>query len=465
MYSVRKIQINDKHPLFEWCTLLCSGANCMYNAALFRIRQCMTGLSKKEDERHPLEQEVLDEIEAMLPAMNKGKGKRKADSKCEFVMPTKEKWLLGYNFLDAFFKITDNPDYYRKGFPVHAAQNAIKQAVRDMKSFFALKRDYKDNPKKYLGEPNLPGYKKSGGLTIATLDSKADVVYQPESGKFKLPKTKLLLDAGKDFNGELQEAKIVPTHGIFVFTLVFFQEDQVFELPEPSRIAALDMGVENFAAITTSTGNKSLLVKGGAIKAAKHEQSLRMKKFQEGQTKRTKGKFIPTKRYQKMMFRFQNRTHDLICKMAVKVINWLKENEIDTLVVGHNKGQKQSANMGRDNNRTFCTIPFDDFRWQLAYRCQKEGIRYLETEESYTSKSSFLDQDELPVWNGKHQEYAFSGKRITRGQYRSKEGITINADLNGAANIGRKLFPTFFVPENVCFETEIHKFGKPVPAV
>ncbi len=238
----------------------------------------------------------------------------------------------------------------------------------------------------------------------------------------------------------------------------------------PKQAAALDPGLENFASIVTSSGTKCLIVKGVAIRNAKRQEQYRACQFQSGQCGRSKKKFIPTKRYRKCILHYENRVRDLVSKTAVQIIRYLKENEINTLIVGHNKNQKQNIDIGTKNNRQFCSMPIGILRNQLKYRCEREGIQYLETEESYTSKSSFLDQDILPKYEeGKHsfldqdilpkyeegKHYAFSGKRTSRGKYRSKDGFVIIADLNGAANNGRKLFPELFDPKNVSFEADV----------
>lgn len=79
--------------------------------------------------------------------------------------------------------------------------------------------------------------------------------------------------------------------------------------------------------------------------------------------------------------------------------------------------------------------------------CEYYGINFVETEESYTSKASFLDGDFLPIFGAKPvracvsegEGWMPSGKRVKRGMYRTNKGILINADLNGAANIMRKV--------------------------
>jgi transposase len=91
------------------------------------------------------------------------------------------------------------------------------------------------------------------------------------------------------------------------------------------------------------------------------------------------------------------------------------------------------------NNQNFVNLPYGQLRSKLEYLSELYGITYTEQEESYTSKSSFWDKDELPVYNADNpQTYEFSGKRVKRGLYQTATGKTLNADVNGALNILRK---------------------------
>jgi putative transposase len=121
--------------------------------------------------------------------------------------------------------------------------------------------------------------------------------------------------------------------------------------------------------------------------------------------------------------------------MSRFIVNWCIEHEIDTLVVGKNDEWKQEINLGRKNNQNFVSIPFESLIKKLAYKCEDASIRFCETEESFTSRCSFIDKESIEH----HDEYL--GKRVTRGLYRSATGIKINADVNGAYNILRKAFP------------------------
>ena len=146
-----------------------------------------------------------------------------------------------------------------------------------------------------------------------------------------------------------------------------------------------------------------------------------------------------TKLIQRITTKRNNRAKDYIRKTARYIVNYCIEHNIGTIVCGYNGDFKRFINLGKVTNQQFTQISFGSLREQLANLCEQYGMRYIEQEESYTSKSSFLDMDKLPVYNPE-QPYtgSFSGKRIRRGLYRFADGRTANADLNGAANILRK---------------------------
>ena len=130
---------------------------------------------------------------------------------------------------------------------------------------------------------------------------------------------------------------------------------------------------------------------------------------------------------------------DAVNKAAKLVIQHCIDNNIGTVVMGWNKGQKQSSNMGKKNNQKFVQIPTAKLKNRIEQLCDLHGIRYLETEESYSSKASSLDLDSIPVFGAKPEGWKASGRRVKRGLYRSKSGIELNADINGAINIARKV--------------------------
>ena len=136
---------------------------------------------------------------------------------------------------------------------------------------------------------------------------------------------------------------------------------------------------------------------------------------------------------------------DFFYKAAHYIVDFCLKNKVEVIVCGHNKDQKQEINLGSGNNQHFVSIPYTRFFWILTCVAAKAGIPVIETEESYTSKASLIDKDPIPVYKeGDRLEYHFSGKRISRGQYKSKEGTILNADVNGAGNIIRKIYPNAF---------------------
>ncbi|NKB17201.1 MAG: IS200/IS605 family element transposase accessory protein TnpB, partial [Pseudanabaena sp. CRU_2_10] len=133
------------------------------------------------------------------------------------------------------------------------------------------------------------------------------------------------------------------------------------------------------------------------------------------------------------------QVRDAINKTARLVLNHCLEHHIGTVVFGWNKEQRQSINLGSKTNQNFVQIPTGRVKDRIAQLCEQYGLRFIETEESYTSKASFLDSDTLPTFGEKPEGWQESGKRVKRGLYRSKDGFKINADCNGAANILRKV--------------------------
>ena len=212
------------------------------------------------------------------------------------------------------------------------------------------------------------------------------------------------------------------------------------EVPEPKatnkdNILGIDLGVDNFATCVSTVGT-SFILDGRDMKSINQWYNKELARLRSLQSKAgIKGS---TKRQFSITQNRNNRIYDIIYKSAKYVINHCIEHGIGTVVIGRNKYQKKETSLGKQNNQNFVSLPYGKFYQQLEYLCDKHGINYVEQEESYTSKSSFLDLDPLPVYGDTTTEIAFSGKRTKRGLYITKNGIEVNADINGAANIIRK---------------------------
>ncbi|PJN55235.1 hypothetical protein PAEVO_19560 [Paenibacillus sp. GM2FR] len=146
-----------------------------------------------------------------------------------------------------------------------------------------------------------------------------------------------------------------------------------------------------------------------------------------------------SKRLERLHLQRHRLIKDLFHKASHHIVRLAEEQRIGTIVIGHNAGWKQESAMGRRNNQSFCHLPHKQLIAMIQYKAAAKGITVILTEEAYTSKASFLDKDPLPRF-GEGGTYLFSGKRIYRGLYASQAGV-IHADVNGAANIIRKVFP------------------------
>ena len=186
----------------------------------------------------------------------------------------------------------------------------------------------------------------------------------------------------------------------------------------------------------TSSGN-SFIMDGRKLKSFNqwyNKETSRLNSIKDKQ--KIKGY---TKKLYRIVTKRNNRVSDVVHKACKYVINYCIDNEIDTVVCGINKDFQRYSNLGKVNNQKFTQIPFGKIRNILNYLCELNGINFIEQEESYTSKVSFWDRDEIPIFNSESKiNNSFSGKRVHRGLYCSKNGILLNADLNGSLNILRK---------------------------
>ena len=449
LYRMRRISVNPGHPLFPYAEDITRLANNLANATRFRQRQVMTAVKKDKQDWTPNEQEILNELNSCMPIIPKP---------YQFV-PSAKKFRLSYGFLEELFKASANPDYYAEKLPRQTAQGVIKQCCRDMKAYFASVKEYKKNPQSFTSAPELPGYKRKGGHCTCYISNQDAVIHETDDHmwQLKLPLTRIRLEIGPAIpDARLKEIKLTPINGVYEFNLVFSVKKTVPEKKQPTRIAAVDLGVENLLAVTNNCGLPCLLYKGGAIKAANQFYNKLIAKLVSEQTLATGKKFVPTPESQRITRARNNYMNDFMHKAARSLVTWLTDNSFDTLVVGVNKMWKQDVELGKVNNQTFVQIPFSNLRWILSYLCEENGIAYIEREESYTSKASFLDNDPIPDYGNKPDQLQFSGHRRPtrykgickpngfRGLYVSSSGKIINSDLNGSANILRKEFPVAF---------------------
>lgn len=453
MYHVEKINIKPKHKLFGYCETATAAAKNMYNVANFYIRNTMTGLSKDPEKLTDNEKEVLQTVHGGILAHNEKAAKRHAAGKkaALFDLPTRNHWFLNYYTLNAVFKESDNVDY--RAHHAHLVQSAIQSCEEAWRSYFELMKQFGINPDAFKGKPKIPSYIKTDHKTAEL----TNIACKITNGCLRFPKCKQVLDVSKlsHAKDKLIEVRIVPYCGIYQIQIVTddgAEEAALFEspadIPEGTGVAVLDPGVRNFATIADNKGNPPIIIKGGVLIAANQWYDKRIAKLREMQMKgRDPKTYHPpaTKQMNAVSRKRDAFLTDTLYKMAHAIFRIMTERRLQILIVGRNKEWKQGANIGHVNNQTFVGIPHARFLSILETVSRQYDIVVFEQEESYTSKASFLDRDSMPAAHDETCSVAFSGQRVKRGLYRSGNGVYLNADVNGAMNIGRKcnelLFP------------------------
>ena len=322
------------------------------------------------------------------------------------------------------------------------AQQTLKDVDTMFKSFFALIKLAKQG-KYNFKHIRLPKYLPKNGysnLIIGQIRIKNDnILIIPFSNTFKKKYgTKIQIKIPKTLeNKKIKEIQIIPK-----FNARFFEIQYVYEIQEKNiklntnNALAVDLGVNNLCTCVTDKG-KSFIVDGRKLKSInqffnKRNAKLQSIKDKQNIKKQTKQQYLISRKR-------KNRVDDYINKTCRYIINYCLSNDIGTLVIGYNQSFQNKTNLGKGNNQIFTQLPFGKIREKLEYLSKRYNINYILQEESYTSKASFFDNDDLPIYNADNpQIYEFSGKRVKRGLYQTKNNYLFNADCNGALNILRK---------------------------
>ena len=428
MYHVSKTVISKaKHPtLHEYLQGYCCLSKNLYNAALFRLRQNFTAKGKEHLSDNELQ--VQNEISLTLESTTYQRPGR----------------VMSYNFLEKLMRATGNPDFF-SGLPMQSAQSCLKDACQDIKSWLSALKTWKQQPEGFTGKPSMPGYRKSPLRNVKFTNQ--DCVFKSTDlgTMLKLPKTKLTIPMnhiGDD--SVLKEVQVVPYYGDFLVITVF-ETKNIKETDEIMPYScAIDFGVNNLAAIVSNDGT-CLLYKGGAMKAMNQWYNKERARLTGILTKGHKPGTVSlqTKKLFSLSEKRDCFMEDYAHKISSDIIRFCIRHKIGIIVLGKNKGWKQNSSIGKVNNQNFVQIPLDILRKKIAYKAKNAGILVVEQEESYTSKADFLAGNHIPTY-GEDDSASFTGKRISRGLYRSQDGTVLNADINGAANILRKAYPDAF---------------------
>lgn len=334
----------------------------------------------------------------------------------------KNKSYLSYSRIDKIFKETNNVDY--RALPIQTSQQIMRLVDSNFKSFFKLLQ-LKQNGS-YNHKIQIPKYLEKDGHFILIYTNQ-QLGKRLLNGIIKLPFTDIVFQSKKS---NIKQIRFIPSGSYIVMEVVYdVKENKLKE--DNKRYCGIDLGLNNLASVTSNV-SKSYIINGKPIKSINQYYNKRKAYLQSqlGTNKRT------SKRIQRLTLKRNNKIKDYFHKSTSYIVNQLVSDSINTVIVGHNKDWKQDINIGKQNNQSFTSIPHTTFINMLKYKCRLKGINIVCREESYTSKSSFLDHDPIPSL--KDKDVKFSGIRIKRGLYRSKNGSIINADINGSYNIMRK---------------------------
>ena len=310
-------------------------------------------------------------------------------------------------------------------------QNIVDKLKNDWTSYWKLLK--MKNNKTYDKKINIPRYKKK--YNLVEYNNQVISKKKLKLGYIGTDKMKQGIKiANRHKNLECKCFRIYNNkNDKFVCELIY--EKEVIEVEKTDRVASIDIGLENLFTIAFNYNKKGISIKGSRLKAINQYFNKIKSKLQS---------LLPSKQYvsktiNQLLYKRTEQLRNYIGYYTNKLIEILKTERISKLIVGYNKGWKQEIDIGSKNNQNFVSIPFRKILNILRYKLEDNGIEYKEQEESYTSKASYLDNDDIPIYKEKDDtNYIFSGRRIKRGIYKSKQGKIINADLNGALNILKK---------------------------
>jgi putative transposase len=337
----------------------------------------------------------------------------------------------------AYHLCKDNENYQILNTDI--AQQTLKVVDRTFRSFYGLVKAVRSVT--FQQKVKLPHYLPKEGyfvLIIPRIRVKDGKFKVPMSNAFKKEFGEVTIDFPERLDpAKLKEVRIHPKYDARFFEVEYISEGETeaVETIEDSALA-IDFGLNNLATCVDTNG-ASFIVDGRKLKSINqwfNKENARLQSVKDKQ-----GIKQLTERQSRLYINRSNKVRDYLNKAARLIVDHCISTKIERLIVGFNAGMKDGINIGSRNNQNFVQIPFYSLRNKLKSLCERYGLVYQEQEESYTSKASALDGDDLPVYNAdKPATYQFSGKRVKRGLYRSKEGHLINADANGAVNIGRK---------------------------
>ena len=310
---------------------------------------------------------------------------------------------LEYSHYTSEYEMMDIMRYHPtyRALPAHSSQQIIKSLVKSWKSYFRSLKEYKKNPNKFLGTPRAPKYKRKNGFhTIFFTSDQVKV----RNGYVIFPK-RLGMTIKTRIDKKIKAARILPKNDQFLLELIY--EIEVPDTKPTQNVAGVDFGVNNLIA-SVSNKSRPVIVKGRKLKSIVqwfNKEKARLQSIYKKQD------IEYGKKLSELLNNHYKRVEDFMHKSSRSFIDHCISNDIDTIVIGYNEGWKQKSGMGKVNNQNFVGIPFLNLLKKISYKAENVGIKVIITEESYTSKCSFVDNEEIK----KHSSYL--GRRVKRGLF------------------------------------------------
>lgn len=332
----------------------------------------------------------------------------------------------------------DYPDYWEWNL-ANSGQQVLRRLDKNWKSFFISIKDWEKNPLKYKKMPKLPKYLKKEGLTEFSLTTQQ--VKLKSDNLIHFPKSMLGFTIQPQFiYNEMfvrfNRCRVVPRNDRIIIELIYTISIEDFP-KEVGAIGSIDLGLDNFVTFVDNLGNRPIIINGKGLKSCNHYHN---KLISNAKSELDKNK--NTNKYSHLLYSIINKRNDKVKTFMHLTSKYIVEEcqsiGIKALVIGKNEGQKQGNKM-----KNFIQIPHNQFIQMLTYKCREAGVDLILTEESYTSGTSFLD-DEAPI----KDNYDIS-RRVKRGLFKSNGGKLINADVNAAYQIMKKVFPNVKKPRDI----------------
>ena len=338
-----------------------------------------------------------------------------------------EEYLKEYEFST---KLCKENQFDFRNLPSAISQQVVAQVFSNIKGWIKLKKEFEKNPSKFHSKPKLPNYKKGKKQNMVVFTTNTCRV---KEGYIYFVKNIIQPIKTKIGDGKLCQVRIIPQATCYVVEVIYEKKEQDLNLNK-DNVLSIDLGLNNLCSCINNVEKQPFIVNGRIMKSFNQWYNKRKAKLMS---------FAGDKGTSKRLRQLNNYRNfwieDHIHKVSRFVINYCVDNNIGSLVVGLNKGWKQEINLGKKTNQKFVEIPFSRLIDKISYKCKLVGISFYLSEESYTSKVDHLAFEEL----GKHDVYL--GKRKQRGLFQSSVNKLINADINGAIGIGRKVFGDSYV--------------------